>query len=136
MCVRFLPCIGYCLQQACTTDCESCTWLISTNAWSTEVSTLGRKRGTCYVARRLELAAVALLLWVSVAILLRFLKGTGFFRLCLPTRRLWDGPTSFSLFTSSNYNCLSLCRFVVHRTSGPRRSQLTAVYGQAHTRRG
>ena len=137
MCVRFLPCTGYFLQQGCTTDGERCAWLISTNAWSTGASKLGRKRGTSYVARRLELAAVALPLWVSVAILLRALKGTGVFHLCLPTHTVYGmgqpvlQPSPLSTVTS----CPSVClRFVVHRARECRRSRLTAVYGQAHTR--
>ena len=44
------------------TDCESCTRPISTNPGSMEASEYGLTRGTCFVARRLELVAVAGLL--------------------------------------------------------------------------
>ena len=44
------------------TDCESCTRPISTNPGSMEAGEYGQKRGTCSVARRLEVVAVAGLL--------------------------------------------------------------------------
>ena len=47
------------------TDCESCTRPISTNPGSMEAGEYGLARGTCFVARRLEVVAVAELLWVS-----------------------------------------------------------------------
>ena len=47
------------------TDCESCTRPISTNPGSMEAGEHGKTRGTWFVARRLEVVAVAGLLWVS-----------------------------------------------------------------------
>ena len=47
------------------TDCESCTRPISTNPASTEAGEYGLTRGTCFFARRFELVAVAVLMWVS-----------------------------------------------------------------------
>ena len=47
------------------TDCESCTRPISTNLGSVEAGEYGLTRGTCFVARRLDLVAVAGLLWLS-----------------------------------------------------------------------
>ena len=47
------------------TDCASCTRLISTNPGSMEAEEYGLTRGTCFLACRLELDAVAGLLWVS-----------------------------------------------------------------------
>ena len=44
------------------TDCESCTGPISTNPGSMEAGEYGLTRGTCFVARRLEVVAVAGLL--------------------------------------------------------------------------
>ena len=44
------------------TDCESCTRPISANLGSMEVGEYGLTRGTCFVARRLEVVAVAGLL--------------------------------------------------------------------------
>ena len=44
------------------TDRESCTRLISTNPASMEAGEYGLTRGTCFVARRLEVVAVAGLL--------------------------------------------------------------------------
>ena len=41
------------------TDCESCTRPISTNPGSMEAGEYGRTRGTCFIARRLEVVAVA-----------------------------------------------------------------------------
>ena len=47
------------------TDCESCTRPISTNPVSMEAGEYGLTRGTCFLACRLELDAVAGLLWNS-----------------------------------------------------------------------
>ena len=49
----------------CFADCESCTRPISTNSGSMEAGECGLTRGTCFVARRHEVVAVALLLWIS-----------------------------------------------------------------------
>ena len=46
------------------TDCESCARPISTNLLSMEVGEYGLTRGTCFFARRLEVVAVAGLMWV------------------------------------------------------------------------
>ena len=47
------------------TDCESCTNPISTNVGYMEAGECGLARGTCCVALRLEVVAVAGLLWIS-----------------------------------------------------------------------
>ena len=47
------------------TDCESCTRPISTNSGSMEAGEYGLGRGTRFVARCLEVVAVAGLMWVS-----------------------------------------------------------------------
>ena len=47
------------------TDYESCTRPISTNSGSVEASEYGLTRGTHFVTRRLEVVAVAGLLWIS-----------------------------------------------------------------------
>ena len=47
------------------TDCESCTRLISTNPASIEAGENGLTRGAWIVARRLEVVALAGLLWIS-----------------------------------------------------------------------
>ena len=47
------------------TDCESCTWSISTKPGSMEACEYGLTLGTSFVARRLEVVAVARLLWIS-----------------------------------------------------------------------
>ena len=51
------------------TDCESCTRPISTNAVSMEAGEYGLTRGTWFFARRLEVVAVAGLLWISWCVL-------------------------------------------------------------------
>ena len=51
------------------TDCESCTRLISTNSGSIKAGEYGLTRETCFVARRLEVVAVAGLLWISWCVL-------------------------------------------------------------------
>ena len=47
------------------TDCESYTRPISINPGSMEAGEYGLTRGTCFVARRLVVVAVAGLLWIS-----------------------------------------------------------------------
>ena len=47
------------------TDCESCTRPISTNLVSMEAGEHGLTRGTWVFARRLEVVAVAGLLWIA-----------------------------------------------------------------------
>ena len=47
------------------TDCKSCTRPISTNPGSMEAGEYGQTRGTRFVGRRLEVVAVAGLLWIS-----------------------------------------------------------------------
>ena len=51
------------------TDYESCTRPISTNSGSMEAGEYGLRRGTCFVANRLEVFAVAELLWISWSVL-------------------------------------------------------------------
>ena len=49
--------------------CESCTRPISTNPGSMEAEEHGLTHGTCFVARRLEVVAVAGLPWISWCVL-------------------------------------------------------------------
>ena len=58
-----------------STDCESCTMPISTNQGSMEAGEYGLTRGTRFVARCLEVVAVAGLMWVSWCVF----SGAGFF---------------------------------------------------------
>ena len=51
------------------TDDESCSGPISTNPGSMEAGEYGLARRTCFAARRLELVAVARLLWISWCVL-------------------------------------------------------------------
>ena len=51
------------------TDCECCTRPISTNSGSMEAGEYGLTLGTCFLACRLELDAVAGLLWISWCVL-------------------------------------------------------------------
>ena len=51
------------------TDCESCTRPISTNPGSMEGGEYGLTHETCVFARRLEVVAVAGLLWLSRCVL-------------------------------------------------------------------
>ena len=51
------------------TYCESCTKPISINSGSMEAGEYGLTRGTCFVARRLEVVAVAGLLSISWCVL-------------------------------------------------------------------
>ena len=56
------PCLIY---LSTSTDCEGCTRPLSTNPGSMEAGEYGLTRGTCSVASRLEVVAVAGLLWIS-----------------------------------------------------------------------
>ena len=51
------------------TDCESCTRPISTNPGSMEAGEYRLTRGMCFIACRLDLHAVAGLLWISWCVL-------------------------------------------------------------------
>ena len=63
MCIRDrFKSVGACVTFVVFTDCESCTGPISTNPGSMEAGEYGLTRGTCFVARRLEVVAVAGLL--------------------------------------------------------------------------
>ena len=57
--------VSVCVIFVAFTDCESCTRPISTNPGSMEAGKNGLTRGTCLVARRLEVVAVTGLLWIS-----------------------------------------------------------------------
>ena len=61
MSVRLSVCVTFVF----FTDCESCTRPMFTNPGSMEAGEYGLTRGTCFVARRLEVVAVAGLLWIS-----------------------------------------------------------------------
>ena len=58
-----------CVTFVVLTDCESCTRPISTNPGSMELTEYGLTCGTCFIASRLELHAVAGLLWISWCVL-------------------------------------------------------------------
>ena len=61
--------LSVCVTFVVFTDCESCTRPIPTNPGSMEARECGRTRGTCFVAHRLEVVAVAGLLWISWCVL-------------------------------------------------------------------
>ena len=58
-----------CITFVVFTDCESCRRPISTHPGSMEAGEYGLARGTCFIARRLEVVAVAGLLWISWCVL-------------------------------------------------------------------
>ena len=58
-----------CVTLVVFTDCESCTRPISANGGSMEAGEYGLTRGTCFVARRLEVVAVAGLMLTSWCVL-------------------------------------------------------------------
>ena len=57
----YLACVPFVV----VADCESCTRPIVTNLGSMEAGEEGLTRGTCFVARRLDVVVVAGLLWIS-----------------------------------------------------------------------
>ena len=58
-------CLCVCVIFVVFSDCESCTRPISPNPGSMEAGEHGQTRGTWFFARRLEVVAVAGLMWVS-----------------------------------------------------------------------
>ena len=79
--------VNVCATFVVFTDCESCTRPISTNPGSMEAREYGLTRVTCFLACRLELDAVAGLLWISWCVL----GGADFFSVSF-----------FSIFFASN----------------------------------
>ena len=68
VCLSVYLCV--CVTFVVFTDYERCTRPISTNSGSMEeAGEYGLSRGTCFIARRLEVGAVAGLLWISWCIL-------------------------------------------------------------------
>ena len=106
------------------TDCESCTRPISTNLGSMETGEYGQPRGTCFVARRQEVVAVAGLLWIlwcafGAATVLCFLLISIFLQ-TQPTQRdanmrspcLIYLSTSAGVRTGCHYVCPSVCQYM------------------------
>ena len=65
VCVCLSVWLCVCVTFVVFTDCESCTRPISTNPGSMEVGDYWLTRRTCFFASRLEVVAVAGLLWIS-----------------------------------------------------------------------
>ena len=61
--------VSVCVTFVIFTDCESCTRPISINPGFMEAGEYGLTCGTCFLACRLELDAVAGLLWISWCVL-------------------------------------------------------------------
>ena len=61
--------VSLCVTFVVFTDGEICTRPISTNPGSMEAGEYGLARGTCFLACRLELDAVAGVLWISWCVL-------------------------------------------------------------------
>ena len=66
---HYLISLYVCVTFVVFTNCESCTRPISTNPGSMEAGQYGLTRGTWVFARRLEVVAVAGLLWLSWCVL-------------------------------------------------------------------
>ena len=69
VCLTVYLSVSVCVTFVVFTDCESCARPISTNSGSMEASEYGLTRGTCFVASRLEVVAVAGMLWISWCVL-------------------------------------------------------------------
>ena len=61
--------VSVCVTFVVFNDCESCTRPISTKPGSIEAGEYGLTRASYFVARRLEVVAVAGLLWISWCVL-------------------------------------------------------------------
>ena len=66
----FSLCVCQCVTFVVFTDCESCTKPISTNPGSMEAGERRLTRGTCFITCRLEVVAVAGLMWISRCVFL------------------------------------------------------------------
>ena len=93
--------VSVCVTFAVFTDCESCTRPITTNPGSMEAGECELTRGTCIIACRLELYAVAGLLWLSCFVLdgARFLLVFFFYFFSSNAHRLlqvWGHLASFT----------------------------------------
>ena len=75
VCLSVCVCVCVCETFVVFTDCESCTRPISTKPGSMEAGEYGLTRGTCFIASRPEVVAVAGLLWF-----LLFVLGAAVFR--------------------------------------------------------
>ena len=64
-------CLCVCITFVVFTDCENCTRPIYTNPGSMEAGKYGLTRGTCFVARRIEVLTVAGLLFDSFVMYFR-----------------------------------------------------------------
>ena len=101
--VRLSVCLSVCVTFVVFTDCESCTRPISTTPASMKAGEYGLTRGTCLVVCRLELDAVAGLLWISWCVL----GGADLFSVFF-----------FSIFFSSNaHGLLQVCGHLASFTS-------------------
>ena len=69
------------------TDCESCTRPISTNSGSMVAGEYGLTCGTYFIACRVELDAVARLLWISCCVLGGAEFSVFFFSICFVFER-------------------------------------------------
>ena len=67
--ITYLVCLRVCETFVVFIDCESCMSPISTNPGFMEAGEYGLTCGTCFVARRLWVVAVAGLLWISWCVL-------------------------------------------------------------------
>ena len=68
-CLSVCLSVCVCVTFVVYTYCGSCAKPISTNPGSMEESEYGLTRGTCFVAHRLEVVALAGLLWISWCVL-------------------------------------------------------------------
>ena len=96
------------------TDCESSTRPISANPGSIEACEYGLTRGTCFVARRLEMVAVAGLLWIFVVCF--GCGGISFFERTLPAASMRP-PCLIYLSTSTGVR--TGCHYFITSTSAP-----------------
>ena len=104
------------------TDSERCTRPICTNPGYMEAGEYGLTRGTCFVARRLEVVAVAGLLWISWCVL----GGADFFvffffAFCFffeRTRRAVSMRPPCLIYLSSSTGERTGCHYLLHFQCG------------------
>ena len=69
VCLSVCPSVCVCVTFTVLSDCEYCTRSISLSSEFIEAGDYWLTRGTCFVARRLEVVAVTGMLWISLCVL-------------------------------------------------------------------
>ena len=137
MSVRRSVCVSVsaCVTFVVFTDCESCTRPISTHPRSMEAGEYGLTRGACFVAPRLEVVAVAGLLWISRCVSSGAVFSSCFFFVCFFAFE-WTRPDAstrpLASFTSLQVLGSSLDSKMARTSTLAHADSRRAVIGEMH----